>query len=129
MDNMKKVPLGLVVIFVIMFFVAVATDIFWIAIFLGQSFPLSLHVDPSLYNAFAAPDILLSLFLYVGAYGLFRLKKYGFVVSLIAMGMWIFDNLLVFCITKLTQIDIVAPSLFFAFYAIVYLWKKRELFD
>ncbi len=129
MDQRKRVPLGIIVISVIMFFVAFAIDIFWLAKLLGRAFPQKISLDPVVYNAFAAPDIILSLFLYIGAYGLFKLKKYGFVASLIAMGMWFFDYVLILGITKLKNIDIIGPSLIFIIFTIVYLWIKKELFD
>lgn len=129
MTRIRKVPLGLITIAVIMFFVAMATDIFWLAKLLGRAFPSTMPLDPEIYNAFAVPDLLLSLFLYVGAFGLIRLKRYGFMATLIGMGMWIFDSLLVLGITKLSRLNIVGPCLFFALFTIVYLWMKRALFD
>lgn len=125
----KKVPLGVIVISVVMFFVAFATDIFWLARLLGKAFPSTMPVDPAVYNAFAAPDIVLSIFLFIGAYGLIKLRKYGFMASLVGIGMWLFDSLLVLAITKSTRISFIGPSLFFAFFTIVYLWMKKELFD
>jgi len=126
---MKRIPLGIIVISVVMFFVAVATDIFWLARIVGGAFPPTLSVEPRIYNAFAVPDIVLSLFLYIGAFGLLKLRKYGFVASIVAMGMWIFDCLLVLSITKLSRINIIGPCLFFAFFSLGYLWAKKELFD
>ncbi|MFQ6108750.1 MAG: hypothetical protein ACE5L7_04270 [Candidatus Aminicenantales bacterium] len=126
---MKRVTLGTVVIAVVMAFVALATDIFWLARIAGRAFPPTMPVDPKVYDAFALPDLILSLFLYVGAFGLLRLRKYGFVASMVGMGMWIFDSLLVLSITKLSRINIIAPSLFFACFTLVYLWIKRDLFE
>jgi len=126
---MKKIPLGIVAIAVIMFFVALATDIFWLVKLVGRGFPSTMPLSPEVYNAFALPDLLLSLFLYVGAFGLINLKRYGFMAALIGMGMWIFDCLLVLGITKLSRISIVGPSLFFAVFTIFYLWVRKELFD
>ncbi len=126
---MKRIPLGIIIISVVMFFVAAATDIFWLARIIGKAFPPTLPVEPKIYNAFAVPDIVLSLFLYIGAFGLLKLRKYGFAASMVAMGMWIFDSLLVLSITKLSRINIIGPSLFFAFFSLGYLWIKRKLFD
>ena len=125
----KKVPLGLIVISVVMFFAAVAIDIFWLARFVGKAFPSTMPVNPAVYNAMAAPDIILSIFLYVGAVGLIKLKKYGFMASFVAMGMWLFDLLFVLGITKSIKLNIVVLSLFFALFTIVYLWVKKEIFD
>jgi hypothetical protein len=129
MDQRKRFPLGVVVISVVMVSMAFATDIFWLAKLLGRAFPPTMPVDTAVYNAFAAPDIILSLFLYIGAYGLIKLRKYGFAVSLIAMGMWLFDALLVLGITKSARIDIIGPSLFFILSTFIYLWIKKDLFD
>jgi hypothetical protein len=125
----KKVPLGLIVISVVMFFAAFSIDIFWLVRFVGKAFPSTIPVDPVVYNAMAAPDIVLSIFLYVGAFGLIKLKKYGFIASLVAMGMWLFDSLFILGITKSITLNIVVFSLFFAVFTIVYLWRKKELFD
>jgi hypothetical protein len=124
----KKVPLGLIVISVVMFFAAFAIDIFWLARFVGKAFPSTMPVDPAVYKAMAAPDIILSVFLYVGAFGLIKLKKYGFMASLVAMGMWLFDSVFVLGITRSITLNIVVLSLFFAIFTIVYLWIKKELF-
>ena len=129
MIQLKKVPLGIVVISVIMFFVAFATDVFWLAKLVGKAFPSTMPVAPEVYNAFAIPDIILSIFLYIGAFGLLLLKRYGFIATLVAMGMWIFDSLLVLGITKLARVNIVVPCLFFALSTVFYLWVKKEIFD
>lgn len=129
MDAIKRIPLGVIVISVAMVFLAFATDIFWFGRLLGKAIPARLPIDPSIYNAFAVPDIVLSLFLYVGAFGLLKLKKFGFVATLVAMGMWLFDSLLVLAITKSAELDIVIPSLFFIFFSIFYLWIKKDIFD
>lgn len=128
MNRFLNCPLGIIVISVLMFFVALATDVFWLGRLTGHAFPTTMPVPKEFYNAFALPDLVLSLFLYVGSFGLMKLKKFGFVSSLVAMGMWIFDSLLVLGITKLNQIKIVGPCLFFAVSATVYLWAKKDLF-
>ena len=125
----KKVPLGIVSISVIMFFVALATDIFWVGKWTADAFPSTMPVPPDIYYAFGLPDLILSLLLYVSAVGLLRLKKFGFAASLLAMGMWLFDSLLVLGITQLTRINIIGPSLFFVAFTIIYLWNKRGLFS
>jgi hypothetical protein len=125
----EKVPLGVISISVIMFFVALATDIFWVGRWVGGAFPSTMPIEDRVYSAFAAPDIILSIFLYVGAFGLIKLKKFGFVATFVAMGMWLFDSTLVLGITKLSRISIIGPSLFFVFFALVYLWARRGLFD
>jgi hypothetical protein len=129
MIQIRKVPFGIIVISVIMFYAAFATDVFWLAKLTGRAFPSTMPLDSEVYNAFAVPDILLSFLLYIGAFGLLRLKKYGYVVTLVAMGMWLFDSLLVLCITKSARINIIGPCLFFVFATIFYLWVKKKLFD
>lgn len=129
MDFPKKVPLGVITISVIMFFVAVATDIFWIGRLAFGAFPSTMPIDDSVYNAFAAPDIILSIFLYLGAFGLLRLRKFGLAATYVAMGMWLFDSVLVLGITGLSRISIIGPSLFFVLFSVIYLWNKRGLFQ
>jgi hypothetical protein len=129
MDFSRKVPLGVVSIAVVMFFVALATDIFWIGRMTSDAFPSTMPIEERVYSAFAAPDIILSLLLYVGAWGLLRLRKFGFVAAYVAMGMWLFDSVLVLGITKLSRITIIGPSLLFVFFTLIYLWKRRALFD
>ncbi len=126
---MNKVPFGIIVISVIMFFVGLATDIFWLGKAFGDSFPRTMPVSDEVYNAFAAPDILLSLLLYLGALGLLKKRKFGFSITCVAMGMWIFDSLLVLGITKLARIGIVGPCLVFALFVPIYLWQKRDIFE
>jgi len=128
MKNLTHFPLGIVVISVIMFFVALATDIFWLARILGKDFPQTVPVSSEVYNAFSIPDLVLSLFLYVGAVGLIKLRKFGFIASLVGMGMWIFDSLLVWGITGSSRLNITLPSFMFAVFAVYYLWTKKDLF-
>jgi hypothetical protein len=128
MDFPEKVPLGVIAIAVIMFFVAVATDIFWVGRLAAGAFPSTMPVDDRVYNAFAAPDIIMSLFLFIGAWGLLQMRKFGFVAAYVALGMWLFDSVLVLGITGLSRISIIGPSLFFVLFALIYLWNKRELF-
>jgi hypothetical protein len=124
----QKVPLGVVTIAVIMFFVAAATDIFWVGRLAAGAFPSTMPIDDRVYNAFAAPDIIMSLFLFLGAWGLLRMKKFGFVAAYVALGMWLFDSVLVLGITGLSRINIIGPSLFFVLFALTFLWNKRGLF-
>ena len=126
---MKRIPLGIIVISVVMFFVAVATDIFWVAKLVGRPFPKTMPVSLTVYNAFAIPDLLMSVFLYIGDIGLMRFRRFGLVFSLVAMGMWIFDSLLVLGITKLSRIDIVGFSLVFAAFTVGYLLYKKDIFN
>lgn len=119
----------MIVISVVMFFVAVATDIFWIGKMAMGAFPSTMPVEERISNAFAAPDIILSIFLYIGAIGLFRLKKFGLITSYLAMGMWLFDSTLVLGITRFDQITIVGPSLLFVVFTLIYLWIKRKIFE
>jgi len=121
--------LGVIAISVIMFFVALATDIFWLGRWVTGAFPSTMPIDDRVYSAFAAPDLILSLFLYAGALGLLKLRKWGFLAAYIAMGMWLFDSTLVLGITKLSRINIIGPSLFFVAFTVIYLWTRRNLFD
>lgn len=125
----KRPSLGIIAISVIMFFVALATDIFWVGRLAFGAFPSTMPIEDSVYNAFAVPDIILSIFLYIGAYGILRLRTFGFVATSIAMGMWLFDSVLVLGITKLSRITIIGPSLFFVFFTLIYVWIRRDLFD
>ncbi len=129
MERVIKFPLGVVVISVVMFFVALGTDIYWLLRLFGQTITPTLPVGPEVYRAFVFPDVALSLLLFIGAYGLITLKKFGFVLALVAMGMWISDLLLVFGLTKLERISFVGPCLFFALFTVGYLWTKKGLFQ
>lgn len=129
MEYPKKVTVGVIAIAVIMFFVALATDVFWVGRLAFGAFPSTMPIEERVYRAFAVPDIILSLFLYAGAWGLLRLRKFGFVAANIAMGMWLFDSVLVLGITRLSRITIIGPSLLFVFFSLIYLWARRNLFD
>lgn len=126
---MKRLDFGLIAISVVMIFVAVATDIFWVAKLVGRPFPKTMPVSQTVYNAFVVPDLLMSVFLYIGVIGLVKLRKFALVFSLVAMGMWIFDSLLVLGITKLSRIDIVGFSLVFAALTVGCLLHKKDIFD
>jgi hypothetical protein len=124
MKDPKPISLGLVAISVIMFFAALATDIFWLARLIGKSFPPPAGVDRTVYDAFAVPDIVLSLILYIGAFGLILRKRIGFVASWVAMGMWTFDALLVLGLTKSTNVAFIGLSLAFVAFSINHLWRR-----
>jgi len=128
MNEIKKFPMGLVPISVIMVFAGLATVVIWLRKFLAGPLPQKITLDPVVHNAFILPDFVLSILLFIGAYGLLKLKKFGFVISFLAMGMWLFDLLFVLGITKLKYISISGPSLIFALFVIVYLWIKRDFF-
>jgi hypothetical protein len=125
---MKRVTLGIIVISVVMVFVALATDAFWIGRLVGK-FPSTMPVDDRVYKAFAVPDLILSILLYVGAIGLLMLRKFGLASAAMALGMWLFDSTLVLGITGLTRIEVVGPSLAFDIFALAYLWAKKDLFE
>jgi len=112
-----------------MFFVAAATDIFWIGRLAAGKFPSTMGIEDRVYNAFAVPDLILSILLYIGAYGLVRLKKSGFAIAYLAMGMWLFDAFLVLGITRLSRIKMIGLSLSFILFTVIYLWTKRDLFS
>jgi hypothetical protein len=116
----NRVLLGIIVIAVVMIFVAAATGIFWIGRAAG-AFPPSIDIPMQIYSAFGVPDLVLSLFLFIGAAGLLQRKPWGLYISLVGLGMWLFDSLLVLGITKLDQIDIVGASLIFCVFAIAFL--------
>jgi hypothetical protein len=78
-------------------------------------------VGRDVYNAFAVPDIVMSLFLYVGAYGLVKMRKYGYWASLIGLGMWLFDVLLVLGITGTSNLGSAGPSFVFVVFSLTYL--------
>ncbi len=121
-----KPALALAVIAVIMWFAAVATDFFWLAKALGRPFPQTMPVSQAVYDAFAFPDIVMSLFLYVGAYGLIKTRKYGYWASLVGLGMWLFDVLLVLRITGTSKLALVGPSLFFVVFSLGYLIRIKD---
>ena len=116
-----KPELAQIAIAVIMWFAAVATDFFWLAKALGRPFPQTIPVSRAVYDAFAIPDIIMSLLLYVGAYGLVKARKYGYWASLVGLGMWLFDVLLVLGITGTSKLASVGPSLVFVVVSLTYL--------
>jgi hypothetical protein len=129
MEQVKRFPLGVVVIAVVMFFVALGTGLYWGLRWIGKPVAETLPVGLEVYKAFVFPDVVVSLLMFVGAYGLLKLKKFGFVLTLLAMGMWFSDLLLVFGLTKLDRIGFVGPCLFFILFTVGYLWIKKDLFS
>jgi len=128
-EIVDRFPLGVVVIAVVMFFVALGTDAYWFLRFIGKPVAETLPVGPEIYKAFVYPDIVLSVLLYVGFFGLLRLRKFGFVAALLALGMWLSDLLLIFGLTKWDRISFVGPCMFFVVFSIGYLWTKKHLFQ
>ncbi len=129
MHKEERFPLGVVVISVVMFFVALGTDLYWLLKLVGRPVANTLPVGPEVYRAFVFPDIVLSLSLFAGAYGLLRLRKFGFVAALVALGMWLFDLLFTFGLTRWDRIGFIGPCLLFIIWATGYLWKKRDVFE
>lgn len=129
MNKEKRFILGLVVIGVINLFVALMTIAFWTGHLLANRFPKTLPVPDNLYNAFAIPDLVMSIFLIISFFGLLRFRKTGYIFALLGIGMWFFDVLLVAGLTGLFKISIVIPSLIFCLWAIFYLWEKRKIFQ
>jgi len=127
-ERIEKFPLGVVIIAVVMFFVALGTDAYWVLRWIGKPVAETLPVGAEVYKAFVYPDIILSVLLYVGAFGLLKLRKFGFVAALLALGMWFSDLLLIFGLTKWDRISFVGPCLFFVFFSVGYLWTKKRLF-
>lgn len=127
MELINRVLLGIVLISVVMIFTAAATDIFWIGRSLG-AFPPSIDIPMRIYSAFGVPDVVLSIFLFAGAVGLLKRTHWGLYLSLVGLGMWLFDSLLVLGITGLERIDIVGPSLIFCIFAIAFLIIKGHSF-
>lgn len=128
MDKEERFPLGMVVVSVVMFFVALGTEIYWLLKLIGKPVAHTLPVGPEVYRAFVFPDMLLSLLLFVGAFGLMRLRKFGFVVTFVALGMWLSDLLFTFGLTKWEHIGFIGPCLLFILFAVGYLWMKRNIF-
>jgi hypothetical protein len=129
MDKEKRFVLGLVIIAIINLFVALMTITFWTGHLLAHRFPKTLPVPDNLYDAFALPDLVMSVFLIIGSFGLLRFKKTGYVFSLVGTGMWLFDVLLVAGLTGLFKFSIVLPSLLFCLWAIFLMWSKRDIFQ
>jgi len=129
MDKEKRFVLGLVIIAIINLFVALMTISFWIGHLLAHCFPKTLPVPDNLYNAFDLPDLVMSVFLLIGSFGLLRFKKTGYVLSLAGTAMWLFDVLLVAGLTGLFKFSIVLPSLLFCLWAIFLMWSKRDIFQ
>ena len=127
-ERIERFPLGVVIIAVVMFFVALGTASYWVLRWVGKPVAETLPVGPEVYKAFVYPDIVLSVFLVAGAFGLLRLRKFGFVAALIALGMWFSDLLLIFGLTKWDRISFVGPCLVFVVFSIGYLWTKKHLF-
>ncbi len=129
MDKSNSVPsLGLVVIAVIMVFMAGLTDIYWLASWLGRPFPRSVPLEPAAAQAFCLPDIIGSLLMYAGAYGLLRRRAWGFCLTLITLGMNFGSSLFFLSLTKKAFLNILGPSLIFIIFAVIYLWFRRHLF-
>ncbi len=127
-ERVERFPLGVVIVAVVMFFAALGTASYWILRWIGKPVAETLPVGPEIYKAFVYPDIVLSALLFVGAFGLLKLRKFGFVAALLALGMWFSDLLLIFGLTKWDRISFVGPCLLFVVFSVGYLWTKKSLF-
>ena len=127
-ERFERFPFGVVIIAVVLFFVAVGTASFWVLRWIGNPVAETLPVGPEIYKAFVYPDIVLSTLLIIGAIGLLKMRKYGFVAALLALGMWFSDLLFIFGLTKWDRIGFVGTCLLFVFFSIGYLWTKKNLF-
>ncbi len=127
-ERIERFPLVVVIIAVVMFFVGLGTASYWVLRWIGKPVAETLPVGPEIYKAFVYPDIVLSVLLFVGAFGVLRLRKFGFVAALLALGMWFSDLLLIFGLTKWDRIGFVGPCLLFVLFSIGYLWLKRSFF-
>jgi hypothetical protein len=128
-ERIERFPLGVVIVAVVMFFAGVGTASYWILRWIGRPVAETLPVGPEIYKAFVFPDVVLSVLLFAGAMGLLKLRKWGFVVALLALGMWFSDLLLIFGLTKWERIGFVGACLFFVLFSIGYLWTKRHHFQ
>ena len=128
-ERVEKFPLSVVIIAVVMFFVALGTDAYWFLRWIGKPVAETLPVGPEIYKAFVYPDIVLSVLLFVGAFGLLKLRKFGFFAAILALGMWFSDLLLIFGLTKWDRISFVGPCLLFVVFSIGYLWSKKHFFQ
>ena len=127
-EKVERFPLGVVFVAVVMFFVGMGTASYWILRWIGRPVAETLPVGPEVYKAFVFPDIVLSILLFFGGAGLLRLRKWGFFVALIALGMWFSDLLLIFGLTKWDRIGFVGICFVFVVFAFRYLWSKKHLF-
>jgi hypothetical protein len=127
--TVERFPLSVVVIAVVMFFAGLGTASYWILRWGGKQVAETLPVGPEIYKAFVYPDLVLSALLVVGAFGLLKLKKYGFFVALLALGMWLSDLLLIFGLTKWDRIGFVGTCLLFVVFSIGFLWLKKSYFQ
>ena len=127
--RVEKFPLGVVIIAVVMFFAGLGTASYWVLRWFGKPVAETLPVGPEIYRAFVYPDLVLSFMLFVGAFGLLRLRKFGFIAALLALGMWLSDLLLIFGLTKWDRIGFVGTCLLFVLFSIGYLWSKKRVFQ
>ncbi len=127
--KIERFPLGVVIIAVVMIFAGIGTASYWVLRWIGRPVAETLPVGPEVYKAFVYPDIVLSALLFVGASGLLKLRKYGFIAALLGLGMWFSDLLLIFGLTKWDRIGFVGLCLIFVMFAIGYLWSKKSLFE
>jgi hypothetical protein len=128
-EKIERFPLGVVIIAVVMFFAGLGTASYWVLRWLGRPVAETLPVGPEIYKAFVYPDMILSVLLFVGGASLLKLRKWGFVVAFIALGMWFSDLLLIFGLTKWDRIGFVGTCLFFVVFSFTYLWSKKHLFQ
>lgn len=120
--------IGLIIIAVIMVFMALLTDIYWLAALIGRPFPRSIPLSSEVAQAFALPDIIGSLLMYASAYGLLRRRFWGLFLALLALGMNLGSSLFFLSLTETAFLNILGPILIFILFSVIYLWRRRDLF-
>lgn len=124
-------PKGIWVISAIILILGLAMMGYWIA-YVKQG--MSLEGVP------LASEILTALTALVAAYGLYRMKRWGYVASLLVAGMWVYAGVSGIGLVATKGLEFSSPIgamsdlvvfillLFFCCFLIGYLWRREDLF-
>jgi len=127
-QNNDRPALGLIIISVIMVFMAILTDIYWLASWIGRPFPRSIPLPEEVARAFALPDVIGSFLMYLGAYGLLRRRLWAIFITLVAIGMNFGSSLFFLSLTRTSFLNILGPIFIFILFTSCYLWIRLDVF-
>ena len=136
MNNKSNRPIGIIVIVIINLFAAILTITFWSLIlkllFLtNQNTIDKLSLGSTL--GFLIADLIWAILLLLSAFGLWKLKFWGWVAAQMVNILWIYSMTVIWVRDLYSNMIspgtfIFSPFIVFSFWAIIYLFKVKDIF-
>jgi hypothetical protein len=130
---MSKERPGILTVFIVLVIIqAISGGIHYFLIFLGV---IPIDVDMTRVTEFAFPDVIVGVIpSLIGAFGLWRLKVWGWVLTMISSGGYLHGVIasLTYSVLKSQYRSMNFVSIYFVLFSvslIIYLWQQRKLFN